>query len=215
MVYDETGVFIAFEETCDELAQNFASLGFCLDDLVAEKKLVVDYIYIDKSEIKETGEYDLEGLFIRLGSAIDYIGAKRVAIDTLEVLFAGFKNEAILRSELRRLFNWLNTMAVTTIVTGGRGETFLTRYGLEEYIADCVILLDNKMEEQIAIRRLRIIKYRESKHGTNEYPFLIEEDGISVLPITSLGLEHEILAVEVSSASANMKKSKRKNSSLT
>ena len=196
--YDEPGVFIAFEETYDELVQNFDSLGFCLDDLVAEKKLAVDYIYIDKSEIEETGEYDLEGLFIRLGSAIDSIGAKRVAIDTLEVLFAGFKNEAILRSELRRLFRWLNTKGVTAIVTGERGETSLTRYGLEEYVADCVILLDNRMEEQIATRRLRIIKYRGSKHGTNEYPFLIEEEGISVLPITSLGLEHEVSAERVS-----------------
>jgi circadian clock protein KaiC len=196
--YDEPGVFIAFEETYDELAQNFASLGFCLDDLVAEKKLVVDYIYIDKSEIEETGEYDLEGLFIRLGSAIDSIGAKRVAIDTLEVLFAGFKHEAILCSELRRLFRWLNTKDVTAIVTGERGETSLTRYGLEEYVADCVIFLYNRMEEQIAIRRLRIFKYRGSKYGTNEYPFLIEEDEISVLPITSLGLEQEVLAERIS-----------------
>jgi circadian clock protein KaiC len=196
--YDEPGVFIAFEETYDELAQNFASLGFCLDDLVAEKKLVVDYIYIEKSEIEETGEYDLEGLFIRLGSAIDSIGAKRVAIDTLEVLFAGFKDEAILRSELRRLFRWLNMKGVTAIVTGERGETSLTRYGLEEYVADCVILLDNRMEGQIATRRLRIIKYRGSKHGTNEYPFLIEQDGISVLPITSLGLGHEVSAERIS-----------------
>ncbi len=155
--------------------------------------LVVDYVRIDKSEIEETGEYDLEGLFIRLGLAIDSIGAKRVALDTLEVLFSGFQNEAILRSELRRLFRWLKDRGgVTAIVTGGeRGETSLTRYGLEEYVADCVIFLDNRMEEQIATRRLRIIKYRGSKHGTNEYPFMIEEDGMSVLPITSLGLEHE------------------------
>ncbi|AKB39210.1 Circadian clock protein KaiC [Methanosarcina mazei WWM610] len=153
--------------------------------------LVVDYVRIDKSEIEETGEYDLEGLFIRLGLAIDSIGAKRVALDTLEVLFSGFQNEAILRSELRRLFRWLKDRGVTAIVTGERGETSLTRYGLEEYVADCVIFLDNRMEEQIATRRLRIIKYRGSKHGTNEYPFMIEEDGMSVLPITSLGLEHE------------------------
>ncbi len=196
--YDEPGVFIAFEETYDELVQNFDSLGFCLDDLVAKKKLAVDYIYINKSEIEEIGEYDLEGLFIRLGSAIDSIGAKRVAIDTLEVLFAGFKNEAILRSGLRRLFRWINTKGVTAIVAGERGEISLTRYGLEEYVADGVILLDNRMEEQIATRRLRIIKYRGSKHGTNEYPFLIEEDGISVLPITSLGLEHEVSAERIS-----------------
>ncbi len=189
--YDEPGVFMAFEETSEELSKNFASLGFDLDDLEAKNKLVVDYVHIDKSEIEETGEYDLEGLFIRLGLAIDSIGAKRVALDTLEVLFSGFQNATILRSELRRLFRWLKNKGVTAIVTGERGESSLTRYGLEEYVADCVILLDNRMEEQIATRRLRIIKYRGSKHGTNEYPFLVEEDGISVLPITSLGLEHE------------------------
>lgn len=196
--YDEPGVFMAFEETEEELAKNFASLGFDLDDLVANNKLLVDYVYIDKSEIEETGEYDLEGLFIRLGLAIDSIGAKRVVLDTLEVLFSGFQNEAILRSELQRLFRWLKTKGVTAIVTGERGESSLTRYGLEEYVADCVILLDNRMEEQIATRRLRIIKYRGSRHGTNEYPFLIEEDGISVLPITSLGLEHEACAERIS-----------------
>jgi len=189
--YDEPGVFMAFEETEEELAKNFASLGFDLDDLEANNKLIIDYVYIDKSEIEETGEYDLEGLFIRLGLAIDSIGAKRVVLDTLEVLFSGFQNEAILRSELRRLFRWLKNKGVTAIVTGERAESSLTRYGLEEYVADCVILLDNRMEEQIATRRLRIIKYRGSKHGTNEYPFLVEEDGISVLPITSLGLKHE------------------------
>jgi len=196
--YDEPGVFVAFEETSEELTKNFASLGFDLDDLVDKSKLVVDYIYIDKSEIEETGEYDLEGLFIRLGLAIDSIGAKRVALDTLEVLFSGFQNEAILRSELQRLFRWLKDKGVTAIVTGERGETSLTKYGLEEYVADCVILLDNRMIEQIATRRLRIIKYRGSIHGTNEYPFLIETDGISVLPITSLGLEHEVSAERIS-----------------
>ncbi len=196
--YNEPGVFMAFEETEEELAKNFASLGFDLDDLAARNKLVVDYVYIDRSEIEETGEYDLEGLFIRLGSAIDSIGAKRVVLDTLEVLFSGFQNSAILRSELRRLFRWLKSKGVTAIVTGERGETSLTRYGLEEYVADCVIALDNRMEEQIATRRLRIIKYRGSRHGTNEYPFLIEEDGISVLPITSLELEHEASAERIS-----------------
>ncbi len=189
--YGEPGVFMAFEETAEDLTENFASLGFDLDSLEAENRLTIDHVHIDKSEIEETGEYDLEGLFIRLGLAIDSIGAKRVALDTLEVLFSGFQNEAILRSELRRLFRWLKDRGVTAIVTGERGEESLTRYGLEEYVADCVILLDNRMEEQIATRRLRIIKYRGSKHGTNEYPFMIEEDGISVLPITSLSLEHE------------------------
>lgn len=196
--YSEPGVFMAFEETEEELVKNFASLGFDLNGLEAENKLVVDYIHIDKSEYEETGEYDLEGLFIRLGLAIDSIDAKRVALDTLEVLFSGFQNEAILRSELRRLFSWLKGKGVTAIVTGERGEPSLTKYGLEEYVADCVILLDNRMEEQIATRRLRIIKYRGSKHGTNEYPFLIEEDGISVMPITSLGLVHKASAERLS-----------------
>lgn len=196
--YGEPGVFMAFEETEEELVKNFASLGFDLDSLEAENKLAIDYVHIDKSEYEETGDYDLEGLFIRLGLAIDSIGAKRVALDTLEVLFSGFQSEAILRSELRRLFRWLKDKGVTAIVTGERGEESLTRYGLEEYVADCVILLDNRMEEQIATRRMRIIKYRGSKHGTNEYPFLIEEDGISVMPITSLGLEHEVSDERVS-----------------
>lgn len=197
--YGEPGVFMAFEETSEDLTENFASLGFDLDSLEARNKLIVDHVHIDKSEIEETGEYDLEGLFIRLGLAIDSIGAKRVALDTLEVLFSGFQNEAILRSELRRLFRWLKDRGVTAVVTGERGEASLTRYGLEEYVADCVILLDNRMEEQIATRRLRIIKYRGSKHGTNEYPFMIEEDGISVLPVTSLSLEHEASVERISS----------------
>lgn len=196
--YGDPGVFMAFEETEEELVKNFASLGFDLDGLEAENKLVVDYVHIDKSEYEETGEYDLEGLFIRLGLAIDSIGARRVALDTLEVLFSGFQNEAILRSELRRLFSWLKDKGVTAIVTGERGESSLTKYGLEEYVADCVILLDNRMEEQIATRRLRIIKYRGSKHGTNEYPFLIEEDGISVMPITTLSLVHRVSAERLS-----------------
>jgi circadian clock protein KaiC len=197
-MYDEPGVFMAFEETEEDLVKNFDSLGFDLDGLTAENKLAIDYVHIDRSEIEETGEYDLEGLFIRLGLAIDSIGAKRVALDTLEVLFSGFQNEAILRSELRRLFRWIKDKGVTAIVTGERGEASLTRYGLEEYVADCVILLDNRMEAQIATRRLRIIKYRGSKHGTNEYPFLIEENGISVLPITSLGLKHEVSSERIS-----------------
>jgi circadian clock protein KaiC len=197
--YHEPGVFMAFEESAEELAKNFSSLGIDLSDLADQKKILVDHIYIDGSEIEETGEYDLEGLFIRLGSAIDAIGAKRVVLDTIEVLFAGFKNYTILRSELQRLFRWLKSKGVTAIVTGERGDETLTRFGLEEYVADCVILLDNRMEEQIATRRLRIIKYRGSRHGTNEYPFLIEEDGISVLPITSVGLNHIVSSERISS----------------
>ena len=197
--YDEPGVFVAFEETPDELTKNFSSLGFDLKRLQETNKILIDYIYIDPSEIEETGDYDLEGLFIRLGSAIDAIGAKRVVLDTIEVLFSGFQNTAILRSELQRLFRWLKSKGVTAIVTGEKGEKTLTRYGLEEYVADCVIVLDNRMENQIATRRMRIIKYRGSSHGTNEYPFLIEDDGISVLPITSIGLEHIATTERISS----------------
>jgi circadian clock protein KaiC len=188
--FDEPGVFMSFEEKSEELAMNFASLGFDLNDLVARKRLALDYVHIERSEIEETGEYDLEGLFIRLGYAIDSIGAKRVVLDTIEVLFSGLANETILRAELRRLFRWLKDKGVTAVITGEQGERTLTRYGLEEYVADCVIFLDHKVTSQMATRRLRIVKYRGSAHGTNEYPFLIDEHGFSVLPITSLGLDH-------------------------
>ncbi len=189
--FDEPGVFISFEETDDELATNVASLGFDLKDLIDQKKLVLDYVFIERSEIEETGEYDLEGLFLRLGHAIDSIGAKRVVLDTLEALFAALPNEAIIRAELRRLFRWLKEKGVTAVITCERGEGTLTRYGLEEYVADCVILLDNRVENQISTRRMRIIKYRGTSHGTNEYPFLIDGNGFSVLPITSIGLTHK------------------------
>jgi circadian clock protein KaiC len=189
--YDDPGVFVAFEEKIDDLKMNFRSMGFDLDELVRKKKLVLDHITIERSEIEETGEYDLEGLFIRLGALIDEVGAKRVAIDTLEALFSGFANEAILRSELRRLFLWLKDRGVTAIVTGERGDRSITKYGLEEYVADCVITLDHRVTNQIATRRLHIVKYRGSIHGTDEYPFLISEDGISVLPITSMSLTHK------------------------
>jgi circadian clock protein KaiC len=172
--FNEPGVFISFEETKKDLALNVQSLGFDLDELIRKKKLLIDYIHIEKSEIEETGEYDLEGLFIRLNYAIDKIGAKRIILDTIESLFGGMENATLLRSELRRLFQWLKDKGVTAIITGERGENTLTRQGLEEYVSDCVILLDFRVIDQIATRRLRIIKYRGSTHGTNEYPFLIE-----------------------------------------
>ena len=197
--YGEPGVFFAFEERPEELAQNVRSLGFDLDDLVRRNLLSVDYIHIERSEIEETGEYDLEGLFLRLGFAIDSIGAKRVALDTLETLFGGLGNEAVLRSELRRLFRWLKDRQVTAVITAERGEGALTRYGLEEYVSDCVILLDNRVIDQAATRRLRVVKYRGSAHGTNEYPFLIDEGGLEVLPITSAGLTHTVSRERVSS----------------
>jgi circadian clock protein KaiC len=190
--FDEPGVFMAFEETEQELTQNVASLGFDLKALIAQNKLVVDYVHIAREEIEETGEYDLEGLFIRLNNAVESIGARRVVLDTVESLFSGLPNPAILRAELRRLFRWLKDKGVTAIITGERGENTLTRHGLEEYVSDCVILLDHRVTEQVSTRRLRVVKYRGSTHGTNEYPFLIDENGISVLPITSLGLQHAV-----------------------
>lgn len=189
--YAEPGVFVAFEESTEELAQNVASLGFDLKELINQKKLIIDYVRIERSEIEETGAYDLEGLFIRLGHAIDTIGAKRVAVDTVEVLFSALPNQAILRAELQRLFRWLKDKGVSAVITAERGAGTMTRFGIEEYVADCVILLDHRVTEQMSTRRLRIVKYRGTLHGTDEYPFLITKDGISVLPITSLGLDHK------------------------
>jgi circadian clock protein KaiC len=204
ITYGEPGVFMTFEESLEELAQNGRSLGFDLDELVAQNKLVVDHVYVERSEIEETGEYDLDGLFIRLGLAIDAIGAKRVVLDSIETLFSGLSNPAILRAELRRLFRWLKDRGVTTVITGERGDGSLTRQGLEEYVSDCVILLDHRVSEQLSTRRLRIVKYRGSHHGTNEYPFLIDETGLSVLPITSLGLRHKVSRERISSGIARL-----------
>ena len=202
--FNEPGVFLAFEETPEELAQNVRSLGFDLDDLAAKNKLLVDFVQVERSEIEEAGEYDLEGLFIRLGHAIDSIGAKRVALDTLETLFGGLSNVAILRAELRRLFRWLKDKGVTAIITAERGDGALTRHGLEEYVSDCVILLDHRVVEQVTTRRLRIVKYRGTTHGTNEYPFLIDADGFSILPVTSLGLQHQASNERISTGIARL-----------
>ena len=196
--FDEPGVCISFEETAEELASNVASLGFDVAALVAQHKLAIDHIHLERSLIEESGEYDLDGLFTRLGLAVDSIGAKRVLIDSVETLFASLANESVLRSELRRLFAWLKQRGLTAIVTGERGQGTLTRHGLEEYISDCVILLDHRVTETILTRRLRVVKYRGSTHGTNEYPFLIEDDGISVLPVTSIDLKHIVSSERVS-----------------
>ena len=196
--FNEPGVFMSFEETAEELTKNVASLGFDLNRLTASKRLLVDFVHIERSEIEETGEYDLEGLFIRLGSAIDSIGAKRVVLDTIESLFGGLPNPSILRAELRRLFRWLKKKGMTAVITGERGDNALTRHGLEEYVSDCVILLDHRVSNQISTRRLRIVKYRGSTHGTNEFPFLIDERGLAVMPITSLGLEHIVTSQRIS-----------------
>jgi circadian clock protein KaiC len=190
--FGEPGVLMAFEETEKELTANVASLGFDLAGLIRRKKIILDYVHVERSEVQESGEYDLEGLFVRLGHAIDSIGARRVVLDTLEVLFASLPNEAILRSELRRLFRWLKEKGVTAVITAERGRESLTRHGLEEYVSDCVVLLDHRVNDQIATRHLRVVKYRGALHGTNEFPFLIGAEGISVLPITSLGLNHKI-----------------------
>ena len=190
--FNEPGVLIAFEETPEEMARNVASLGFDLKDLADRKKLYLDYVYLEPSEIQETGEYDLEGLFIRIQHAVDKVGAKRVMLDTLEALFSGFSNPGILRAEIRRLFRWLKEKGFTTIVTAEKGEGTLTRHGLEEYVSDCVILLDHRITEQISTRRMRIVKYRGTKHGADEYPFLIDEHGMSVLPVTSMDLQHKV-----------------------
>jgi circadian clock protein KaiC len=190
--YDEPGVLMAFEETEEDLKKNFSSMGFDLQGLIDRKKIVIDHVFIDRSEIEETGEYDLEGLFIRLGAAIDQIGAKRVVLDTIETLFSGFSHEGILRSELRRLFRWLKDKGITAIITAERGKETLSRQGLEEYVADCVILMDHRVVGQISTRRLRVVKYRGSTHGADEYPFLICPGGIWLTPITSSGLNHAV-----------------------
>src|SRR5215203_722356 len=204
--FKEPGVFMTFEEKTEELTMNVASLGFDLEKLQKEKKLRLDYIRIERSEIAETGEYDLDGLFIRLGHAIDSIGAKRVVLDTIETLFGGLGDSAVLRAELRRLFRWLKDKGVTAVITGERGEGTLTRQGLEEYVSDCVIVLDHRVSEQYSTRRLRIVKYRGSLHGTNEYPFLIDENGISVLPVTSLLLNHKVTANIISTGLPSLDK---------
>lgn len=190
--YNEPGVFMSFEETAADLTLNVKSLGVDLEELKKKKKLIIDHVRVERSEIDEAGEYDLDGLFIRLGYAIDTIKAKRVVLDTLEALFSGLDNQSILRAELRRLFQWLKDKGVTAIITAERGESTFTRQGLEEYVSDCVILLDHRVIEQVSTRRIRIVKYRGSTHGTNEYPFLIDEHGISVLPITSLKLNNKV-----------------------
>ncbi len=197
-IYKEPGVFISFEETEKELTENVASLGFDLNKLVEQKKIWLEHIHIEREDVEQSGEYDLEGIFIRIHYAIESIGAKRVVLDTIETLFSELPNSTILRAELRRLFNWLKKKGVTTIITAERGDGSLTRNGLEEYVSDCVILLDHRVSDESSIRRLRIVKYRGSTHGTNEYPFLIDEDGFSVLPVTSLGLNHSTTQARIS-----------------
>ena len=202
--YGEPGVLMTFEETSGELASDLASLGYDLPKLVAEGKLIVDFVRVERSEIEETGEYDLEGLFVRLEHAVSSIGARRIVLDTVESLFAGLSNPGILRAELRRLFRWLKDKGLTAVITGERANSGLTRQGLEEYVSDAVILLDHRVQDQVSTRRLRIVKYRGSHHGTNEYPFLIDRDGVSVLPVTSLGLTHPAVKERVSTGVAKL-----------
>jgi circadian clock protein KaiC len=202
--FGEPGVFMTFEERPQDLIDNVASLNYDLGRLIEENKVAIDHVRVERSEIEETGEYDLEGLFIRLGYAIDKIGAKRVVLDTIEALFGGLSNDGVLRAELRRLFEWLKNKGVTAVITGERGDGQLTRHGLEEYVSDCVILLDNRVHEHITTRRLRVVKYRGTAHGTNEYPFLIDEGGISVMPVTSAGLDHIAPDARISSGIADL-----------
>jgi circadian clock protein KaiC len=196
--YDEPGVFVAFEESATDLIANVASMGFDLGQLETDGKLVIDHVNVIEGDLEETGDWDLEGLFLRIGTAIDEVGAKRVAIDTIETMFGAFSNASALRVELRRLFEWLKERGVTAVITGERGDGTLTRHGIEEYVSDCVIVLDHRVTEQTSTRRLRILKYRGSLHGTNEYPFLIGETGVSVLPTTSFGLQHTVSTERVS-----------------
>jgi len=202
--YDEPGVLMTFEENAEEVASDVESLGFNLPELIAAQKLAVDYVRVERSEIEETGEYDLEGLFVRLDYAIRTVGAKRVVLDTIESLFAGLKDDAVLRAELRRLFRWLKDKGVTTVITGERGEGLLTKQGLEEYVSDAVILLDHRVHDQVSTRRLRVVKYRGSYHGTNEYPFLIDAAGISVLPVSSMALAHDAPLDRISTGLARL-----------
>ncbi|MBJ3784663.1 circadian clock protein KaiC [Devosia sediminis] len=197
--YDEPGVFVTFEERPDDIAANVASLGFDVEGLIAADKISMEHIAINPSEVAEIGDFDLEGLFLRLELAIDAIGAKRVVLDTIESLFSAFTNQAVLRAEIRRLFDWLKDKGMTTVITAERGDGSLTRQGLEEYVSDCVILLDHRVHNQISTRRMRIVKYRGTAHGTNEYPFLIDRDGFSVLPVSSLGLNHKVFEDRIAS----------------
>ncbi|HVI28943.1 circadian clock protein KaiC [Hansschlegelia sp.] len=204
--FDEPGVFVTFEERPEDIIDNVASLGFGLDELIAQRKINIEHIAFEPGEMAEIGDYDLEALFLRLDLAIEEVGAKRVVLDTIETLFSAFSNPAILRAEIRRLFDWLKAKGVTALITGERGDGTLTRQGLEEYVSDCVILLDHRVENQISTRRLRIVKYRGTAHGTNEYPFLIDEDGFSVLPVSSLGLNHQVFDELISSGVADLDK---------
>jgi circadian clock protein KaiC len=202
--FGETGVFMSFEERAADLSANVASLGYDLEGLVAAGKIIVDYVRVERGEAEEAGEYDLEGLFVRLGHAIDSIGAKRVVLDTVEALFSGFSDPGMLRAELSRLFGWIKDRGLTLVITGERGDGQFTRHGLEEYVSDCVVLLDNRVQDQVSTRRLRVVKYRGSEHGSDEYPFLIDEGGISVLPVTAAGLPHTVSNEVVSSGTPGL-----------
>jgi len=197
-LYGEPGVFVTFEERPVDIVDNVQSLGFDLQELIDQSRVFIEHIALDPSEIAEVGDYDLEALFLRLEYAVDQIGAKRIVLDTIESLFSAFSNPAVLRAEIRRLFDWLKQKGLTAVITGERGDGTLTRQGLEEYVSDCVILLDHRVDQQISTRRLRIVKYRGTAHGTNEYPFLIDEDGFSVLPVSSLGLTHQVFEERIS-----------------
>ena len=183
-MFNEPGVFMTFEEQTDELQINVTSMGYNLSKLIADNKIYLEHLHIDHREIQATGKYDIEGLFIRIEMAIEKVKAKRIVLDALDTLFIGLDSQ-ILRSEIKRLFFWLKEKKVTAIITSEVGDIFLTRLGFEEVVADCVIELNNRLNNQISTRRLRIVKYRGSYHSTNEYPFMIDHKGITIFPIIS------------------------------
>lgn len=202
--FHEPGVFVSFEESEADVGDNVASMGFDVPQLCARRLLHLERMRVERRVIEESGAYDLEGLFVRLEQAIQEVKAKRVVLDTIEALFSGFSDASVVRAELCRLFDWLKQKGMSALVTAESGEGSLTRYGIEEYVADCVLVLDHRVEDEMSIRRLRVLKYRGTLHGTNEYPFLIGESGVSVLPLSSLKLEHAAPTQRVSSGIAEL-----------
>jgi circadian clock protein KaiC len=195
--YGEPGVFLTFEESREELVANVRSFGFGVDRLEREGRLLVDALPLEPQTV-ETGEFDLEALIVRLAWAVDQVGAKRVAVDNVEALFTAFSRPALVRAEVRRLFRWLKDHELTAVITGERGEDMVTRHGMQEYLSDCVVVLDHRIVQDVATRRMRVLKYRGAMHGRNEYPFLIGADGLEVLPITSIGLRQPVSSDRIS-----------------
>lgn len=190
--HGEPGVLISFEETADDIAANVAGLGFDIPALRAQGLLAVDAFVSDGTQEVTAGPFDLDGLFLRLDAAVASVGARRLVIDTIESLFGRLHDEVALRGELVRLFHWIKARGLTAVITGEQGQGGrLTRFGIEEYVSDCVIVLDTRLHDDVSTRRLRVAKYRGSTHGTNQYPFVITERGFAVLPLTAMGLTYD------------------------